>query len=190
MRTDTAIGMIVSQIVAFFILIAAAGTLHANGKLHIDTAQDAAKALAPLGSSAVWLFSLCIIGTGLLAIPTLAGSVAYAAAETCGWPYGLYRRFSRAKGFYLTICLVVLVGALANLFSPMKPVDALVLSGALNAVIAPPVIVLLILMCNRRKVMGERVNGPWSNLGGWLCFALMGSAAAYLLWDWVAKKLS
>ncbi len=104
-RADTVTGMIASQLVALFVVVAAAGTLHASGHTNIDTAQDAAKALQPLGPAAYWIFSLCMIGTGLLAIPTLAGSAAYAVAETCGWRYGLYWRFDRAKGFYLTVAV-------------------------------------------------------------------------------------
>jgi len=187
-RADTAVGMVTSQIVAMFIIVAAAGTLNATGKTHIETAQDAAKALQPLGPAAVWIFSLCMIGTGLLAIPTLAGSAAYSVAETFGWRYGLYRRFSRARGFYATIALVITVGSVLNFFNAMSPIKALVLSAALNGAVAPPLIVLLLLLCNNRKVVGSKVNGPWSNLFGWLTVALMGPAAVYLIVAMVQGK--
>ena len=181
-RADTATGMIVSQLVAAFIMIAAAGTLHATGQTHIDTAQDAAKALLPLGRAAYWIFSLCILGTGLLAIPTLAGSAAYAAAETFGWRYGLYRRFARARGFYLTAAAVIIFGGAFNFVHILSPIAALVYSAALNGIIAPPLIVVLILICNNRRIMGKRTNGPWSNTFSGLTVILMGAAAVYLVW--------
>ena len=136
-RADTAIGMIASQAVAFFVVVAAAGTLHATGKTDIETAQDAAKALLPLGPAAYWIFTLCMIGTGLLAIPTLAGSAAYAVAETAGWRYGLYRRFDRAKQFYVTIGAIISIGFLMNFIGVISPIKALVYSAALNGAIAP-----------------------------------------------------
>ncbi len=180
-RTDTVFGMVTSQIVALFIVIAAAGTLHASGKTHIDTAQEAASALAPLGPSATWVFSLCIIGTGLLAIPTLAGSAAYAVAEAFGWREGLYRRFDRAPGFYLTIAAVIVVGAVLNLANIISPIKALVFSAALNGIVAPPLIIVLLLICNNRTIVGDQANGKWSNAFGWLTVALMGPAAIYLI---------
>ncbi len=187
-RADTAVGMIASQLVAFFIVVAAAGSLHANGITEIDTAQDAAKALLPLGPVAYWLFTICMIGTGLLAIPTLAGSAAYAVAETCGWRYGLYRRFSRAKAFYVTIAAVVLVGCALNFVGVISPIKALVYSAALNGVVAPPLIVLL-LICNNRTIVGARVNGLWSNLLGWITVLLMGPAAVYLIYCILQGKM-
>ncbi len=122
-RADTVLGMIASQGVAFFIMIATAGTLfYAGGKTDINTAQDAAQALKPLGASAYWVFSIGMIGTGLLAIPTLSGSAAYALAETFGWRYGLYRRFGQAKGFYLTVAGVMVVAYLLNFISTVSPI--------------------------------------------------------------------
>jgi NRAMP (natural resistance-associated macrophage protein)-like metal ion transporter len=180
-RADTVIGMVASQLVALSIIVAASGTLHASGKTEINTAQDAAKALQPLGPIAYGLFSICIVGTGLLAIPTLAGSAAYSVAETFGWPYGLYRRFSRARGFYLTIAAVIVLGFAMNCVRTISPIKALVYSAALNGVIAPPVIVVLLLICNNRKIMGSRTNGVASNFLSWLTVLLMGAAATYLI---------
>ncbi|MDR3691606.1 MAG: Nramp family divalent metal transporter [Fimbriimonas sp.] len=180
-RADTVIGMIASQLVALFIVVAASGTLHATGLTHINTAQDAARALRPLGPVAYWIFSVCMIGTGLLAIPTLAGSAAYAVAETCGWRSGLYRRFDRAQSFYVTVAVVILVGCVLNFVGIMSPIKALVYSAALNGIIAPPLIVVLLLICNNSKIMGNRTNGRWSNFFSVLTVGLMGTAAVYLV---------
>ena len=184
-RADTVTGMVASQLVALFIVVAAAGTLHASGNLNINSAQDAAKALQPLGPGAYWIFTLCMIGTGLLAIPTLAGSAAYAVAETCGWRHGLYRRFCRARGFYLTVSAVIVVGCALNFVGAISPIKALVYSAALNGIVAPPLVVVLLLICNNKKIMGNRTNGRWSNFFSWLTVAIMGPAAAYLIYAMV-----
>ena len=190
LRNDTVIGMIASQAVTFFIVICTAATLHANGITDINTAQDAALALKPLGPAAYWLFTLGILGTGLLAIPTLAGSIAYAVSETAGWPYGLYRRFQRAPGFYLTIAGAVIAGYLLNFAPAISPVKALLYSAALNGVTAPPLVVVLLLICNNPKIVGKHRNGPVSNVLGWLTVALMGTAAAFLIWAMATGKAS
>jgi NRAMP (natural resistance-associated macrophage protein)-like metal ion transporter len=187
-RADTTIGMIASQLVALFIVVAAAGTLHSAGITNINTAQDAAKALKPLGPAAYWIFSICMIGTGLLAIPTLAGSAAYAVAETCGWRHGLYRRFARARAFYLTVAAVIVTGGAMNFVGVISPIKALVYSAAINGIIAPPLIVVLLLICNNKKIMGNRTNGRWSNFFSWLAVAIMGSAAIYFLFALVTGK--
>jgi NRAMP (natural resistance-associated macrophage protein)-like metal ion transporter len=180
-RLDTVIGMLASQIVTFFIIVAAAGTLHVHGPVKIETAQDAAKALLPLGRPAYWLFTSCMLGTGLLAVPTLAGSIGYAVAETCGWRYGLYRRFSKARAFYLIIAASILLGYGMNFLKAISPVKALVYAAALNGVVAPPLIVILLLICNNRKIMGARANNVWSNIFGGAAALLMGAAALYLI---------
>jgi Mn2+/Fe2+ NRAMP family transporter len=182
--------MIASQAVTFFIVVCAAANLHAKGITDINTAQDAARALLPLGKSAYWLFALGILGTGALAIPTLSGSIGYAVAEAQGWRYGLYRRFDRARGFYLTIAAATFAGYLLNFVHSISPVKGLLYSAALNGIIAPPLIVILLLVCNNKKVFGERVNRPISNLLGWLTVALMGAAAAVLLWAMATGKAS
>jgi len=187
-RADTVVGMIASQAVAFFIIVATAGSLHQHGMTEINTAQDAAKALLPLGPSAYWIFALSMIGTGLLAIPTLTGSAAYAVAETAGWRYGLYRRFSRAKAFYITIAVVLMIGYAMNFMQVISPVKALIYSAALNGMIAPPLIVVLLFICNNKKIVGLRTNGFWSNALGWLTVAGMGAAAAYLVYAMVTQK--
>ncbi len=188
LRIDTLIGMLASQGVTFFIVICTASTLHARGITHIETAQDAAKALLPLGKSAYWLFTLGILGTGALAIPTLAGSVGYALSETFNWRYGLYRRFRRARAFYGVIALVILGGYLLNFVEAISPVKALLYSAVLNGLAAPPLIVILLLVCNNRKIVGERCNGRWSNAFGILTALLMTAAAAFMIWALVAGK--
>ncbi len=190
LRADTVIGMVASQAVTFFIVICTAATLHAKGITDINTAQDAALALKPLGPAAYWLFTLGILGTGLLAIPTLAGSIAYAVAETGGWRYGLYRRFHRAKAFYLTIAAAVVAGYLLNFVHSISPVKALLYSAALNGVISPPLIVVLLLICNNRRIVGDQCNGWLSNAIGWITVAFMGAAAAFLCWAMVTGKVS
>ena len=181
-RADTVLGMIASQSVAFFIMVATAGTIFASGKTDINTAQDAALALKPLGAAAYWLFATAMIGTGLLAIPTLAGSAAYAASETFAWRYGLYRRFSRARAFYLTIAGVVLIGYVLNFFSSISPIKALVYSAVINCIVAVPLMVVLLLICNNKKIVGKRTNGIWSNILGWAGVVSMGLASGFFFW--------
>ncbi|MCW3097075.1 MAG: Mn2+ and Fe2+ transporter of the family [Chthonomonadaceae bacterium] len=187
-RTDTVIGMVASQVATLFIMICTAATLHATGKTDINTAQDAAMALKPLGPAAYYLFTIGILGTGLLAIPTLTGSAAYAVSETMGWRYGLYRRFSRADKFYWTIIVVTIAGYLLNFYQKFSPIKALLYSAVLNAVVAPPLIVLLLLICNNRKVMGGQANRVWSNVFGWLSVLLMGAAAGFMFYALASGK--
>jgi NRAMP (natural resistance-associated macrophage protein)-like metal ion transporter len=187
LRADTTLGMIASQSVAFFIMVATAGTLFRSGKTDINTAQDAAMALKPLGAAAYWIFSGGMIGTGFLAIPTLAGSAAYALSETMGWRYGLYRRFRRAPGFYLTVAGVVLAGYFLNFISTyssfkISPVKALVYSAVVNGIVAVPLMVVLMLICNNRGIVGKRINGIWSNALGGASILFMGAASIFFIW--------
>ncbi|HVT11961.1 MAG TPA: divalent metal cation transporter [Fimbriimonadaceae bacterium] len=182
MRIDTAVGMVFSQLITFFIIVCTAATLHQMGKTDIETAQDAARALLPLGKIAYVLFTLGIIGTGWLAIPTLAGSFAYGVAETGGWPYGLYRRFKEARRFYLTIAGVMVLGLLLNFVRAIDPVKGLLYAAALNGVIAPPLLVLIVLATNNEKIVGKNTNPPWANLLGWAAVAIMGGTSAILIW--------
>lgn len=182
LRADTIIGMVASQAVTFFIIICAAATLHNKGITEIETAQDAAKALLPLGKSAYWLFTLGILGTGLLAIPTLAGSAAYAVSETFSWRYGLCRRFKRARGFYLAIAAMIGVGYGLNFVHAFSPVKALFYSAVLNGVVAVPLLVVLMLLCNGKTIVKDRVNGRTSNVLGWLTVGFTGAAAGLMVW--------
>jgi NRAMP (natural resistance-associated macrophage protein)-like metal ion transporter len=181
MRLDTAFGMLASQAVTFFIMICTATNLHAKGITDIETAQDAARALLPLGPAAYWLFALGILGAGLLAIPTLAGSVGYAVAEINGWRYGLYRRFARARSFYLMMSVTIAAGYALNFVRSISPVRALFYAAVVNGVLAAPLLVLLLLLCNNRKVLGNRCNGRLSNLFGGAAVVLMGAAATVLI---------
>jgi NRAMP (natural resistance-associated macrophage protein)-like metal ion transporter len=182
LRSDTAIGMIFSQVITVFIIVTTAATLHASGKTDINTAEDAARALLPLGASAYWLFTLGILGVGLLAVPTLAGSAAYGVAEAAGWRFGLYRRFSRARGFYGTIAVVIIVGYLLNFVHAISPVKALLYSAVLNGLVAPPLIVVLLLICNNRRIMRTHANGRLSNVFGGIAAIAMSIAGGLLIW--------
>jgi Mn2+/Fe2+ NRAMP family transporter len=188
-RADTVIGMVASQAVAFFIILCTKSQLFDRHIHDINTAQDAARALIPLGQAAYWLFTLGILGTGLLAIPTLAGSAAYGLAETFGWRYGLYRRFQRARGFYATIAAVILIGYGLNFVKSISPIKALLYTAVLNGLVAPPLIVLLLMVCNNTNIVGERRNGLWSNLLGGLACILMTVAAALMLWGMATGKM-
>ena len=174
MRADTIVGMFFSNFVTFFILVTVASTLGAAGIHHIATAADAASALRPVaGNFAFFLFTLGIIGTGLLAIPVLAGSAGYAVAEAMQWKMGLGKQFGQARGFYVVIWLATLVGVLVNMTS-IAPMTMLYYSAMLNGVLAPPLMVLILLMANDPRVMGERVNGRVSNILGWTITLIMG----------------
>ncbi|HEY4002254.1 MAG TPA: divalent metal cation transporter [Candidatus Xenobia bacterium] len=183
MRNDTVVGMFASQAVAFFIVICAAATMRGT---HIESAQQAAQVLQPIGKIAYWLFTTGILGSGLLAIPTLAGSVAYALAEAAGWREGLYRRFGRARQFYLALAFATIIGYLLNFVGHVKAVDALLYSAVLNGIAAPPLIVTLLLICNNKAIMGQRTNGWVSNLVGGLAAILMAVGAAVYLWGSLA----
>jgi NRAMP (natural resistance-associated macrophage protein)-like metal ion transporter len=177
-KLDTMVGMGFSNLVALAILVTAAATLHQAGITEIDSAARAAQALQPLaGHLAVILFSIGIIGTGLLSIPVLAGSAAYALGEARGWPVGLARKPLHAKAFYGAIALATLLGAAANVFE-LNPVKALVWSAVLNGIVAVPVMVLLMLLTTSSKVMGQfRIGGVWKVLG-WVGTGVMGVASA------------
>lgn len=187
-RADTAAGMLFSQAITFFIVICTAATLHTRGMTNIETAQDAAKALLPLGKSAYWLFALGILGTGLLAVPTLAGSAAYAIAEITGWRYGLYRRFRRARGFYLTLAGVVLLGFGLNFAHSISPVKGLLYAAIINGVAAPPLIVLILRICNNPNIVQNRRNSLLANVLGWLTVVLMSLAALLLAYGLITGQ--
>jgi Mn2+/Fe2+ NRAMP family transporter len=176
-QLDTLVGMGVSNLVALAIVVTAAATLHRSGVRDLTSAAQAAQALRPLaGEAAFALFALGIVGTGLLAVPVLAGSAAYALGEARHWPVGLARRPLQAKAFYFTIALATLLGALANIFS-LNPVKALVWSAVLNGIVAVPVMALLMLMSRRKEIMGSfRVSLPWTIIG-WIATAVMAVAA-------------
>jgi NRAMP (natural resistance-associated macrophage protein)-like metal ion transporter len=183
MRLDTALGMLFSNLITFFIIITVATTLGTAGVHTINTAADAAGALKPLaGDFAFLLFTLGILGTGLLAIPVLAGSAGYAVAEALGWSEGLGKRPSQARGFYGIIAVATLVGLIVNL-TPIGPMTMLYYAAMLNGVLAPPLMVLLLFIGNNKKILGERTNPAWSNLLGVAITLLMGCVALALFYS-------
>lgn len=174
---ETAAGMAVSNIVAFFIIITTAATLHANGTTNIESTEQAAEALKPIaGEAAFFLFSLGLIGTGLLAIPVLAGSAAYAVGEVWGCAIGLEKGWREATRFYAVIAAAIVAG-LGMLFLPIDPIRALIWSAVLNGVIVVPIIAALMVIGARRDLMGQFVIAWWQRILGWAAFAVMGAAA-------------
>ena len=181
-RLDTVAGMLASNLIALAIMIATAATLHKNGITHIETSADAAQALKPIaGSFAFALFALGIIGTGLLAIPVLAGSAGYAIAEALGWKTGLDNMPWQARGFYAVIGAAVLLG-LGIGFADINPIEALYWSAVLNGLIAVPMMVALMLVACNRKKMGAFCVGAGLRWLGWLTTAVMGAAAITMLY--------
>jgi NRAMP (natural resistance-associated macrophage protein)-like metal ion transporter len=175
-RIDTYIGMAFSNLVALAIMVTTAATLHATGVTNIETSTQAAKALEPVaGHFAFTVFTLGIVGTGLLAVPVLAGSGAYALAEAHGWPEGLARKPRKAVAFYTTIALAILVGALIN-FSPINPIKALYWSAVINGVVAVPVMAIMMMMTANRKIMGQFVVAGVLRVVGWTATAVMAAA--------------
>ena len=172
-RIDTLVGMAFSNIIAIAIIITTAATLHANGKTTIETSAQAAEALRPLaGVFAELIFALGLIGTGLLAIPVLAGSTAYAIGECRKWRVGLSRKPNRAVEVYAVLAISVAVGIGLN-FTPLDPIKALYWSAVINGVLAPPVMVLMMLLVRKKKVMGELQVEGWLYGLGWLATAAM-----------------
>ena len=173
---ETWFGMAASNLVAFFIILTTAVTLHAAGRTDIQTAEQAADALRPIaGDLAFFLFSLGLIGTGLLAVPVLAGSVGYAVAETFGLRYGLARRWHQAKAFYAVIGLSIVVG-LALEFLGLDPIRALVWSAVVNGVIVVPIMAAMMILAGRPRLMGEFVAARWQVVLGWAATAVMAAA--------------
>ncbi len=185
MRLDTVIGMFFSQIVMFFIILVTAAQLHTHGITNIETANQAAQALKPLvGDFAFLLFALGIIGTGLLAVPVLAGSASYAFAEAFGLKEGLYRKFTKAHGFYGIITIATLLGLLIN-FTAIEPFKMLYYTAVLNGIIAPPLLVLIMLIGNNKSIMGKHTNSLPSNIAGWIITISMTAAALVLLGSFI-----
>lgn len=185
LRADTYAGMFFSNLIMFFIIIATGATLHQNGITSIETANQAALALAPIaGDFASLLFTLGIVGTGLLAVPVLAGSMSYAVAEVFGWREGLSVDFAKARGFYGVIILSTLAGFLLN-FIGINPISALYFSAVVNGIIAPFLIFLIIAIGNNKEIMGSKVNGVMSNTVGILTGILMSVFALLLIFSFL-----
>ena len=173
---DVNVGMLFSNLVMYFIILATALTLHANGKTDISTGADAAEALKPLaGDFAGLIFAVGMIGTGLLAVPVLAGASAYAVSETFGWRSGLDEHWSRARPFYGVLALATLVGLVIP-FTGVKPIDALFFTSIVNGVAAPFLLVVIMLAARNRKVMGNQIIGPVLTALGWIVTIAMFAA--------------
>jgi NRAMP (natural resistance-associated macrophage protein)-like metal ion transporter len=172
-RADTVVGMAFSNLIALAIIMTAAATLHAAGKTDIQTSAQAAEALKPIaGMFAEVVFALGIVGTGLLAIPVLAGATAYAVGEGRRWPVGLARKPKEAVAFYSVLALSAGIGIALN-FTPINPISALYWSAVVNGVLAVPVMVLLMIMARRKEVMGHFIIGGPLYWLGWLSTAAM-----------------
>lgn len=172
-RVDTISGMGVSNVVAIFIIFATSATLHAHGVTNIQTSSQAAEALRPIaGRFAFTIFAVGIIGTGLLAVPVLAGSGAYAIAETFDWQEGLSRQFLQAKAFYSAIAVATMLGAAMN-FTSLDPVKALYWSAVVNGVLASPVMMAVMLVARNRQVMGKLILPVWMAVLGWCATGIM-----------------
>jgi NRAMP (natural resistance-associated macrophage protein)-like metal ion transporter len=183
-RFDTFTGMLLSQVVAFFIILAAGATLHAHGVTDIQTADQAAEALRPLaGRFAFTVFAVGIVGTGLLAVPVMAGSAAYAVGEALRWPTGLDRKPMHAKGFYSVLAAATLLGLACNFpwvqqHTHVTPIKALFYCAILNGVVAVPIMVVVMLMVGNARIMGRfALNSGVLRLLGWLATLVMFLAA-------------
>jgi len=181
---DTYLGMGVSNLIAFFIIITAAATLNAQGKSDIQSAADAAEALRPVaGPLAFALFAIGIIGTGLLALPVLAGSAAYAIGEAMHWKVGLDRKAGEARGFYAVIAVASVAGA-ALTFTHFDPIKALFWTAVINGIVAGPLMVVMLLMTSNSRIMGEFCISKRLRITGWLGTALMILATLGLIFSW------
>jgi Mn2+/Fe2+ NRAMP family transporter len=179
MRTDVGTGMILANVVFFFIIVTTSQVLFQNGVFDIDSAEQAALALRPLaGDYAYLLFAFGIIGTGFLAIPILAGSGAYALAETMRWREGLEEKFSRARGFYFVIMLSILFGLALNFFH-INPIAALYYSAFLNGIISLPLLISIMIVSDDKRIMGMETNPMWVRVFGWLSIMFITSAIIF-----------
>jgi len=180
---DTTVGMVFSNVIAFFIILATASTLHVHGFTQIETAAQAAEALRPIaGDLAFLMFALGIVGTGLLAIPVLAGSGAYAVAELFGWTSTLEAKFPEAIGFYTIISAATIIG-FAMGFLPINPIQLLVWTAVINGVVAVPIMAMMMLIVTNRKAMGRFRARPSLAWAGWTATVLMGLTVLGLLWS-------
>lgn len=181
---DVSIGMFLSNVVMYFIILATAATLHRDGRTDIDSAAQAAEALRPLaGNAATVLMALGLIGTGVLAVPILTGSAAYAVCEVFGWKGSLDAKPAQAKEFYLVLAAATAGGLLID-FIGVAPMDALFWTAVINGFLAPPLLLVIMLIANNKQVMGGRVNGLGMNVLGWTTVVVMFAAAAGLVLTW------
>lgn len=182
MRQDVDFGMLFSNLVMFFIILTTGSVLF-NGGIHkIDTVEQAAQALKPLAGNASYLFfSIGIIGTGLLAIPVLSGSLSYIITESFGWKEGLDKKFEKAKAFYIVIAISLILGLLLN-YIGISPIKALIYSAILYGLTAPVLIAMILHISNNKKIMGKNTNGKISNILGFAALVLMTVAGVILIY--------
>jgi len=182
MKQDVDFGMLFSNLVMFFIILTTGSVLF-NGSIHqIDTVEQAAQALKPLaGNAAYLLFALGVIGTGLLAIPVLSGSLSYIFTETFGWKDGLDKKFNKAKAFYIIISISLILGLLLN-YIGLSPIKALIYSAVLYGLTAPVLIAIILHISNNKKIMGKNTNGKKANILGFTTLILMTVAAVVLVY--------
>ena len=175
-------GIFFTNFISFFIVLTAANVLFRSGINNIDSADQAAIALKPLaGKVSYFLFATGIIGTGLLAVPVLAGSLSYIMAETFGLEEGLNKKFHEAKGFYFTLIISLIIGTSLHFFG-INPVKALIAVAVLYGILAPVLVAVILIICNNHKIMGKYRNTKWSNFWGILAFTVMASAAIITLY--------
>jgi Mn2+/Fe2+ NRAMP family transporter len=182
MKTDVGIGMFFSQLIMWSIIVTTAGSLHNHGITDVETSEQAAKSLEPAiksfpysGQIAKIIFALGIVGTGLLAVPVLAGSSAYALSDAFGWKQGLSKKFKQAKAFYLVIAVSTIIGLWIN-FSNIDPIKALVYTAVINGVTAVPILFIIMKIANDKNILGKRVNGRVKNTIGWTTVTIMAIA--------------
>jgi Mn2+/Fe2+ NRAMP family transporter len=180
-RADTLAGMFFSNFIMYFIILTTAATLHAHGQTDISTARQAAEALRPLaGNGAYLLFTMGLIGTGMLGVPVLVGSCAYAVAEGAAWHGSMSDKPRSARKFYTVMAVAMALGLALN-FAGLNAVKMLFWSAIINGLLAPPLILLVILLTSSPKVMGKRVNSPLLRYLGWATFGVMTAAAVGML---------
>jgi NRAMP (natural resistance-associated macrophage protein)-like metal ion transporter len=182
MEADVYTGMFLSNLVMFFVILTTGAVLYTANIRQIDTVEQAAKALQPLaGKLTYYLFALGILGTGMLAIPVLAGSLSYILTETLGWKGGLDMKFKKAKGFYITIIVSLILGLCMD-FLGISPIKALIYTAILYGLTSPVMIAIVLHICNNKKIMGEFTNGKGSNILGLITLFLMAGSAIALIY--------
>jgi NRAMP (natural resistance-associated macrophage protein)-like metal ion transporter len=193
MRTDIATGIAFAELIVWTIIITTAGSLHSHGVTDIQSAEQAAKALEPLvktfphaGEISKAIFAFGIVGTGLLAIPVLAGSSGYALADTFGWKQGLNKRFKQAKVFYLVIAASTAIGLVMN-FVNIDPIKALIYTAVINGITAVPILFAVMKISNDKSILKENTNGRISNIVGWLTFVVMGMSVVIMFFTWSSQ---
>jgi len=182
---DISVGMFFSNLMMYFIILSTAATLFRAGQHEVNTAAEAAQALRPLaGNAAGVLFAIGVVGVGFLAIPVMTTGAAYSICQAFGWKHGLHRKISEAKEFYFIIIACHVVAMSVN-FIGLNPIKALVWAGVVQGFLAPPLMLLIMLMTNNPKIMGQWVNSAGANVLGWITTAATFAAAGGLIVSWI-----